>query len=63
VEDVLVALNSFPTWQIRHANREANKGAHGLAQRGIKHIIDTTWLEAYPNCICDIVLTKQLLCQ
>jgi hypothetical protein len=58
VDGVLVALNSFPIWQIRHANREASMGARRLAELAVKQIVDTIWIEALPNSIRDIVLAE-----
>lgn len=63
VEDVLIVLNSLPSWQICHINREANMAAHGLDKVASKQVIDTTWSGEIPSCISDIVLAEQLLCQ
>lgn len=56
MDDILLILSFFPSWEIGHVKREANKAAHGLAWAAIKQVIGASWVEEIPPCICDIVL-------
>jgi ribonuclease HI/exonuclease III len=55
IEDIRMVLRSRRSWSVRHAKREANEAAHGLAKEATRCLSDKIWLEDTPSCISHIV--------
>lgn len=58
VDDMRLALQEMIRWRAVHARREANGAAHSLARLASRNVIDRTWINSVPECICDTVLQE-----
>jgi hypothetical protein len=46
-------------WQCGFVNQVANSAAHGLAKMATKCVIDKSWRDETPVCICYIIMMEQ----
>ena len=57
--DIISGLQAFQHWEMKYVPREANQGAHVLAQLATTNDMDSEWFGDYPNCI-KTILTAEL---
>ena len=53
IADILLAVSSFPSWEMIYVRREGNKVAHGLATFAVHEHVNRVWLTNPPECIHD----------
>ena len=53
IVDILLALSSFPSWEMIYVRREGNKVAHGLAMFAVHEYVNLVWLTNPLECIRD----------
>jgi hypothetical protein len=58
VDDIKVVLGSRRSRKVGHTKRGANRAAHGLAKEALQSDIDKIWMEDYPPCISQIVVSE-----
>ena len=58
VDDIRVVLGSRISWQVGHIKRGANGAVHELAKEAIRRDNDNIWMEEYPHCISQIVVSE-----
>jgi ribonuclease HI len=60
IEDILILLPSYRSWQVKHVKTELNEAAHGLAKIARNARVASIWImEEIPRCIHDIVVLEQ----
>jgi hypothetical protein len=61
VEGIQDALKGCNRTSFNYIAREGNCAADGLAKEASLHVMDTTWRNASPPCIHDIVMREEVI--